>query len=97
MRICLLTDSAPPPGVGEHMMTLATAMTDVAATVAGRNGTGLLDRAAAQGLAVKTIDDDHGALTRWLQRDAPDLVHIHAGIGWEGNAAVCAAAAAGVP
>ncbi|WP_380784679.1 glycosyltransferase [Sphingomonas sp. R86521] len=97
MRICLLTDSAAPSGVGEHMMTLATGMTDVAVTVAGRSGTGLLDRAAAHGLAVKAIDDDHGALTRWLQRDAPDLVHVHAGIGWEGNAAVRAAAAAGAP
>ncbi len=96
-RICLLTDSATPSGVGEHMMTLAGGMSDVEIVVAGRSGTGLLDRAAANGLAVKTIDDDHGALTRWLQRDAPDLVHVHAGIGWEGNAAVRAAAAAGIP
>jgi len=96
-RICLLTDSATPSGVGEHMMTLAGGMSDVEIVVAGRSGTGLLDRAAASGLAVKTIDDDHGALTRWLQRDAPDLVHVHAGIGWEGNAAVRAAAAAGIP
>jgi predicted dehydrogenase/glycosyltransferase involved in cell wall biosynthesis len=96
-RLCLLTDSATPSGVGEHMMTLARGMADAEVTVAGRIGTGLLERAASSGFAVKAIDDDHAALTRWLARTAPDLVHVHAGIGWEGNAAVRAAAAAGVP
>ncbi|MEG3163839.1 glycosyltransferase [Sphingomonas sp. PB2P19] len=96
-RLCLLTDSAAPSGVGEHMLTLAAGMRDLDIVVAGRAGTGLLDRAAADGLAVKALDDDHAALTRWLKRTAPDLVHVHAGIGWEGNAAVRAAAEAGVP
>ncbi len=100
-RICLLTDSMTPSGVGEHMMTLANGLEDCAVTIAGRSGTGLLDRAAAQGFAVKAINDGDGggddALTAWLMRTAPDLVHVHAGIGWEGNGAVRAAAAAGIP
>lgn len=94
-RICLLTDSTAPSGVGEHMMTLAAGMPDHDITIIGHTGTGLLDRAAAEGFAVKALDSD--ALSKWLKRETPDLVHVHAGIGWEGNAAVRAAAAAGVP
>ncbi|MES3098720.1 glycosyltransferase [Sphingomonas faeni] len=95
-RICLLTDSLAPSGVGAHMMTLAEGLAGDEIVFAGRPATGLLERAAARGFAVKMLDDD-AALTRWMQRSAPDIVHVHAGIGWEGHAAIRAAHAAGVP
>ncbi len=95
-RICLLTDSLAPSGVGAHMMMLAEGLAGDDIVFAGRPATGLLERAAAKGFAVKVLDDD-AALTRWMQRSTPDIVHVHAGIGWEGHAAVRAAHAAGVP
>jgi predicted dehydrogenase/glycosyltransferase involved in cell wall biosynthesis len=95
-RICLLTDSLAPSGVGAHMLMLAEGLAGDEIVFAGRPATGLLERAAARGFAVKMLDDD-AALTRWMQRSAPDIVHVHAGIGWEGHAAVRAAQAAGVP
>lgn len=95
--LCLLTDSAAPSGVGEHMLTLADGLADRAVTIVARPGTGLLERAAARGHAIKALDGDEATLARWLKRSAPALVHVHAGIGWEGNAAVRAARSAGVP
>ncbi|WP_380781724.1 glycosyltransferase [Sphingomonas sp. R86520] len=95
-RICLVTDSLAPSGVGAHMMMLADGLAGDDIVFAGRPATGLLERAAARGFAVKMLDDD-AALTRWMQRSAPDIVHVHAGIGWEGHAAVRAAQAAGIP
>ncbi|WP_374945011.1 glycosyltransferase [Sphingomonas sp.] len=95
-RICLLTDSPAPSGVGAHLLALAKGLGGEV-VVAARAGTGLIERAVADGFAVKTIGDDEDALTQWLARSAPDLVHVHAGIGWEGHAAVRAARAAGVP
>jgi len=95
-RICLLTDSLAPSGVGAHMMALAEGLPADDIVVAARPASGLLERAAAAGFAVKALDDDPG-LARWFQRARPDIVHVHAGIGWEGHAAVRAAQAAGVP
>jgi len=95
-RICLLTDSLAPSGVGAHMMTLAEGLCADEIVVAARPSSGLLERAAAGGFAVKALDDDL-ALARWFGRARPDIVHVHAGIGWEGHAAVRAAKAAGVP
>ena len=94
--LCLLTDSPAPSGVGTHLLALAQGLGgDV--VVAARRETGLLERAVAQGFAVKAIDDDEAALTRWLGRSRPSLLHVHAGIGWEGHTAIRAAQAAGVP
>ncbi|HXH15626.1 MAG TPA: glycosyltransferase [Sphingomonas sp.] len=95
-RICLLTDSLAPSGVGAHMMTLAEGLDADEVVIAARPGTGLLEHAAAKGYAVKALGDG-SELTRWFGRTAPDIVHVHAGIGWEGHAAVRAAHAAGVP
>ncbi|MET4665710.1 glycosyltransferase [Sphingomonas sp. PvP056] len=95
-RICLLTDSLAPSGVGAHMMALAEGLPADDIVVAARPGSGLLERAAAAGFAVKALDDDPG-LARWLRQARPDIVHVHAGIGWEGHAAVRAAHAVGVP
>ncbi len=95
-RVCLLTDSLAPSGVGAHMMALAQGLPADEIIVAARPGSGLLERAAAAGFGVKALDDD-SALAHWFRRARPDIVHVHAGIGWEGHAAVRAAQAAGVP
>ncbi len=95
--ICFLTDSMVPSGVGAHMLTLAAGMAGDDIVFACRPEGGLIDQAAARGYAVKAIGDDVDALARWLVRAAPDLLHLHAGIGWEGHAALRAAQAAGVP
>ena len=90
MRLCLATASPIPSGVGEHMLTLAR---DLAGrhevTVAGLAGTGLVERARTQGLTAREIVADE-ALTGF------DLVHVHAGIGWEGHELARAGRAAGV-
>lgn len=95
-RVCLLTDSLAPSGVGAHMMALAQGLPADEIIVAARIGSGLLERAAAAGFGVKALDDD-SALAQWFRRARPDIVHVHAGIGWEGHAAVRAAQAAGLP
>ena len=96
-RICLLTDSATPSGVGAHMLTLAAGLDGDDVIIAARPESGLIERAAALGYAVKAIDADDDRLTHWLTQAAPDLLHVHAGIGWEGHAAVRAARAVGIP
>jgi predicted dehydrogenase/glycosyltransferase involved in cell wall biosynthesis len=96
-RICLATDSAVPSGVGAHMLALAQGMAgEDEVVIAARPGSGLLDRAARAGLAVKSLDDA-AAFADWLRRTGPDLVHVHAGIGWEGHDLARAARDAGVP
>lgn len=96
-HIVLLTDSPNPSGVGTHLLALAEGLSMEQVTVAARAGTGLIERAVAAGHAVKAVGDHEGALAAWLARERPDLLHVHAGIGWEGHAAVRAARAAGVP
>nr|WP_299649023.1 glycosyltransferase family 4 protein [Sphingomonas bacterium] len=69
----------------EHHVTLAAPMAGA-----------LLPRAAALGYAIKEIDPgDEAGLRRWLKRAGFDLIHLHAGIGWEGHALARAAGASG--
>ncbi len=97
-RIFLVTDSPAPSGVGAHMLALAGGLREADEIVIGaRPGTGLIERARARGLAAKAIDpDDAPDLHRWFARTRPDVVHVHAGIGWEGHGIARAARAAGV-
>ncbi|MET0376768.1 MAG: glycosyltransferase [Rhizorhabdus sp.] len=100
-RICLLTDSRDPSGVGAHMLALADGLGGTAPGAdeiifAAPAGSGLLARAAAAGHAVKSIDSDEAALAYWLAQARPDVLHVHAGIGWEGHGAMRAARAAGI-
>ena len=92
-RLFMVTESPAPSGVGEHMLTLADGLSDRYDIVIGAPGaSGLLERARAHGLAVKAIDPGNpGDLHRWFARARPALVHVHAGIGWEGNATARAA------
>ena len=96
-RLCLATASPNPSGVGHHLLTLAEAFAaqhDV--TVAAPAESGLLARAAALGCGVKAIDPrDEDGLRRWFHERRFDLVHLHAGIGWEGHALARAARTAG--
>lgn len=96
-RLFLVTESPAPSGVGEQMLTLADGLAGRYDIVVGAaRGTGLIERARARGHAVKAIDPtDRGDLGRWFSRARPDLVHVHAGIGWEGHASADAAHAAG--
>lgn len=95
-RLFLVTESPTPSGVGEHMLTLADGLAGRYDLVIGATReSGLLDRARARGLPVKAIDPrDPADLDRWFARTRPALVHVHAGIGWEGHATVRAAHAA---
>lgn len=87
--LCLATDSREPSGVGAHMLTLAGALRDrydiVLACAASPAADGLLSRAARLGLGVKRLDEAADATCLWLGRRGFDLLHIHAGIGWEGH------------
>ena len=79
--------------MGEHMLALADGLADRYDIVVGATrASGLLERARAHGMAVKTIDPrDPADLDRWIARARPALVHVHAGIGWEGHASTRAA------
>jgi predicted dehydrogenase/glycosyltransferase involved in cell wall biosynthesis len=92
-RICLITESPEPSGVGQHILTLAQGLTsDNDVIIAAPRGTPLLTNAQAAGLVVKAVDPaDADGLRRWFDKSAPDLVHIHAGIGWEGHVIAWAA------
>ena len=95
-RLFLVTESPAPSGVGEHMLTLADGLAGRYDLVIGApRGSGLLERARARGFPVKAIDPaDRADLDRWFARTRPALVHVHAGIGWEGHATSQAAHAA---
>ncbi len=96
MQCLLLTDSAEPSGVGEHMLTLAGALPPGLAALGFPDhaaGRALRARALAGGLAAQLFDPDDAAA--FIAASAADLVHVHAGIGWEGHALVAAAAGAG--
>ncbi|GMA15460.1 glycosyltransferase family 1 protein (plasmid) [Deinococcus metallilatus] len=106
LTVCLLTSSAEPSGMGEHMLTLARELEEryrvvlVAPPVQG--GRALLDRAAALGLEVLPLDargerPDWLPLRDWLRRHRVAVFHGHAGVGWEGHSALWAAREAGVP
>lgn len=87
MRALLVTDSPEPSGVGEHMLTLAAALTAEGIQTAlafpdHDAGRRLVDRARARGLPARTVPGDWH---RAIARASADLVHVHAGIGWEGH------------
>jgi predicted dehydrogenase/glycosyltransferase involved in cell wall biosynthesis/threonine dehydrogenase-like Zn-dependent dehydrogenase len=98
-KIVLATDSLDPSGMGEHMITLARALSETfAVTLATVHGpqNDLLGRAALFGLAVKLIDTPQ-FFQRWLKDSDTSLLHVHAGIGWEGHELARAGLACGIP
>ncbi|WP_246422967.1 glycosyltransferase [Mycoplana azooxidifex] len=84
--------------MGEHMLILGQALSsEFEVTLAAVRGTyDLLDRATRRGLEVKRIDDDV-SFEAWLRASACSLLHIHAGIGWEGHGIARAGVASGIP
>ncbi len=98
-RIVLATDSLDPSGMGEHMLTLGCALQpqfDVTLAALDKSGVCLLERAARSGLSVKAIDNDK-EFGGWLKTDDIALLHVHAGIGWEGHGLARAGIASGIP
>ena len=101
-RIVLATDSRDPSGMGEHMLTLGAALRHqydmLIAAPEGEQCKTLLADAARRGLRIKAFDPHKPAdFRQWLRGFGADLVHVHAGIGWEGHGLVRAARALGVP
>ena len=96
-RLFLVTESPAPSGLGEHMLTLADGLAGRFEVVVGAPAaSGLLARARARGHPVKALEpDDRHGLERWFAHGRPALVHVHAGIGWEGHASARAAHRAG--
>lgn len=96
-RVLLATDSQDPSGVGHHMLTLArglapaheVALTFAAGPAAARFGALARD----SGFEAHVLPDDPLEL---LKAWRPDVLHVHAGIGWEGQRLCTAGRAAGV-
>ncbi len=104
--VLLVTDSMDPSGLGAHMVTLATVLRKqlefrivfarVSRTMPWRR------RAMLAGIRVITLapaDLASGSdvFVRLLRSLNPDIVHVHAGIAWEGHGCARAAREAGTP
>lgn len=97
--ILLATDSLDPSGMGEHMLALGRGLTerwDVTLAMIGEDRSGFLPRAARYGLRIK-LAKDHDDFRHWLMRANFGLLHVHAGIGWEGHPFAAAGTAKGIP
>ncbi|WP_274630895.1 glycosyltransferase [Arvimicrobium flavum] len=96
--IVMATDSMVPSGVGEHMLTLAGAIssTHEVALAFPPHGDGVrfLVRGDAAGFETVALDE---AFPKWLTARRPAILHVHAGIGWEGHGLVEAGRIAGIP
>lgn len=99
--VVLATDSQDPSGVGQHMLTLGMALGErfeiVVAAGNSDGGRALLQRAAAAGLRIIGFDLERPADFRHWLADHAHLLHVHAGIGWEGHELVRFGRAAGLP
>ncbi|SDO87771.1 Predicted dehydrogenase [Phyllobacterium sp. YR620] len=97
-HIVLATDSLDPSGMGEHMLALGRALSDrfkmTLALPGLSRGRPMMARAKQYGMAVKVLDHD---FSTWLSRAGVDLLHVHAGIGWEGHDLARSALALGLP
>ncbi len=69
---------------------------DVTLALLLQDEAGMLRRAARYGLGVK-LAAGHAEFRRWLDDADVDLLHIHAGIGWEGHELAAAGIAKGIP
>ena len=101
LDIVLATDSTAPSGVGEHMLALAGSLRPrhrivLAFPVAG-GGQRFLARAVDAGFEVIVMDGDGASLSKWLKNRPTSLLHVHAGVGWEGHGLAYAGWTANVP
>ena len=98
-RVLLATDSLDPSGMGEHMLALGRALSgrwDVTIALISEDRMGLLARAARYGLGVK-LAANTGEFHDWLSRSEIDLLHVHAGIAWEGHDLAAGVGARAIP
>ena len=98
-HIVLATDSLDPSGMGEHMLALARGCAhewDVTIALIGEDRNGLLPRAARFGVRIRLARDEED-FADWLSQAGSDLLHVHAGIGWEGLNLSAVGAAKGIP
>lgn len=99
--IVLATDSVVPSGVGEHMLTLASALRQehcivLAFPITGA-GQSFLVRAQNSGWETISITSDDAALAESLRSLSAALLHVHAGVAWEGHGLAAAGWRAGIP
>jgi glycosyltransferase involved in cell wall biosynthesis len=104
-RICLATDSLEPSGMGHQMLHVLGALVErhdvVVAVPAVAAADQLADGARALGAPVWSLPDAARALqaeslASWLRKWPVDLVHVNAGIAWEGHELAQAARQEGV-
>lgn len=104
--VCFFSDSLSPSGVGEHMVTLAAGLRDrydvSMVCPPSPGGSRLLSRARDLGvttleLEVRGDPDCSDQLQRWVTERGVDLLHVHAGVAWEGHEGVRVGRAAGLP
>jgi glycosyltransferase involved in cell wall biosynthesis len=100
--VVLATDSCEPSGLGEHMIALGSALLKtfeiVIACQDNAKGMCFLRTAGRRGLRIKQFDPEHlDAFTQWLKDSGTCLLHVHAGIDWEGHDLVRRGKAAGLP
>ena len=90
LGVVLATDSRDPSGIGHHMLTLAAGLAGKNRVVVAFPETGIgpafAARARSAGLDAVAIDtDDTASFGAFLAERDPDVLHVHAGIGWEGQ------------
>ncbi len=95
--VILATDSTDPSGVGHHMIALARHLDPGLRPVLGfaesPHAAHFVACAAAAGLTAQPVSD----WPAWIVRQGAALLHVHAGIGWEGQALAATGRAAGLP
>jgi glycosyltransferase involved in cell wall biosynthesis len=98
--VLLVTDSLEPSGIGEHMVTLASALQpDAQTTLVFADTPGAIPwfrRAGHAGLDAVLVPpvaliEGGSALAAVLGDCRPEVIHVHAGIGWEGHGVLAAA------
>jgi len=103
--ICLFTDSLALPGIGEHMLAIASELSRVYPLLfvcpANPKGDYVLDRAAKLGCKLLSLDlrDERAAsalLRRHLRKSDVEIFHAHAGGNWEGHLGISVAREVGV-
>jgi predicted dehydrogenase/glycosyltransferase involved in cell wall biosynthesis/NADPH:quinone reductase-like Zn-dependent oxidoreductase len=95
--VVLATDSRDPSGVGHHMIALARHLgpdfRPVLGFATGPAAT-FVKLATKAGLQSQAVDDTGWA--DWIASQSAQILHVHAGIGWEGHALTMAGRAAGM-
>jgi hypothetical protein len=99
-HVCLLTESHEPSGMWSHMTTLAAELRRrwrVSLVVREKS----IDEAPARQahwleLDVLTYENEVSELEGWFRRSSVAVLHVHAGVAWEGHHAVLVGRRAGV-